>query len=95
MSDTALCCLLGAGVVLLLWLALLVLPRLAQPPAAVVVPTPVVVERPQRLDRKTGTPLGLVEQCEYEQGIPDLITREQATPQYKREIMICVASRRY
>ena len=53
------------------------------------------VERPPRLDRETGAPMGLVEQCEYEQGVPDLKPRDKLTPQEKGLIAGCIASQRY
>ena len=53
------------------------------------------VQRPPRLDRKTGTPMGLVEQCEFEQGVPDLKPRDALTPREKGLIAECIAARRY
>ena len=66
-----------------------VAPRVAEP----ITPSP--AQRPPRLDRNTGTPMGVVEQCEFEQGVPDLKPREKLTPREKGLIAECVASQRY
>jgi hypothetical protein len=39
--------------------------------------------------------MGVVEQCEFEQGVPDLKPREKLTPREKGLIAECVASQRY
>jgi hypothetical protein len=65
------------------------------PHAAVTEPIMPPVQRPPRLDRKTGAPMGVVEQCEFEQGVPDLKPREKLTPREMGLIAECVASKRY